>query len=74
MFRVSEPTTNVKLDRINADLKVVKEIGAHIDVNIKDDDIVRVIRLGKKVDNNTSEFMNFLYNFLFVVYFYSNKI
>jgi hypothetical protein len=34
---------------------VVKEIGAHIDVNIKDDDIVRVIRLGKKVDNNTSE-------------------
>jgi transcriptional antiterminator Rof (Rho-off) len=28
MFRVSEPTTNVKLDRINADLKVVKEIGA----------------------------------------------
>ena len=24
MFRVPEPTTNVKLDRINADLKVVK--------------------------------------------------
>ena len=55
MFRVPEPTTNVKLERINADLKLVKEIGAHIDVNIKDDDIVRVIRLGKKVDNNTSE-------------------
>lgn len=55
MFRVPEPTTNVKLDRINADLRVVKEIGAHIDVNIKDDDIVRVIRLGKKVDNNNSE-------------------
>jgi hypothetical protein len=33
MFRVPEPTTNVKLDRINADLRVVKEIGAHIDVN-----------------------------------------
>ena len=55
VFRVPEPTTNVKLDRINPDLRVVKEIGAHIDVNIKDDDIVRVIRLGKKVDNNTSE-------------------
>jgi hypothetical protein len=39
----------------SSDLKLVKEIGAHIDVNIKDDDIVRVIRLGKKVDNNTSE-------------------
>jgi hypothetical protein len=51
---VPEPTTNVKLDRINADLRVVKEIGAHIDINIKDDDIVRVIRLGKKVDNNNS--------------------
>jgi hypothetical protein len=35
MFRVPEPTTNVKLDRINADLRVVKEIGAHIDINIK---------------------------------------
>lgn len=55
MFRVPEPTTNIKLERINADLKVVKEIGAHIDVNIKDDDIVRVIRLGKKVDYNVSE-------------------
>ena len=55
MFRVPEPTTNVKLERINTDLKLVKEIGAHIDVNIMDDDIVRVIRLGKKVDNNTSE-------------------
>jgi hypothetical protein len=55
VFRVPEPTTNVKLDRINADLRVVKEIGAHIDINIKDDDIVRVIRLGKKVDNNNSE-------------------
>ena len=33
MFRVPEPTTNVKLDRLNADLKVVKEIGAHIDNN-----------------------------------------
>jgi hypothetical protein len=42
MFRVPESTTNVKLDRINADLRVVKEIGAHIDINIKDDDIVRV--------------------------------
>ena len=34
---------------------MVKDIGALIDVNIKDDDIVRVTRLGKKVDNNTSE-------------------
>ena len=48
LFRVPEPKTNIKIDKVNADIQLVKDVGAAVNVIIDNDDIVKVARLGKK--------------------------
>ena len=55
IFRAPELNTNVKQERITYDLKVVKEIGTHIDVTITEEDVIRTSRLGKNLKIKTNQ-------------------
>lgn len=48
IFRVPEPQTNLKIDRINADINYMKDLAHQIDLELHNEDIVKVTRLGKK--------------------------
>jgi len=51
MFKVPEPKTNIKVDKMNADIQLVKDIGSAVKIEINDEDIVKITRLGKKKSN-----------------------
>jgi len=52
MFHVPEPKTNIKAERISEDIKIVQALGKAIDIEIDNEHITKVTRIGKKTQTN----------------------
>ena len=57
-FRAPEVQTNLKQERIDNDTKLVKEVGKLVKVTISDDDITKVVRLGKRPEEGENTHSN----------------
>ena len=49
-YNVPEPKTNIKVDKINENMHTLKELAKNIDINLANDNITKLTRIGKKLE------------------------